>query len=218
LSRTGTATVTYSGIANVNINAANAANTGFNTFYIEATAPGTTYNVYSGSSGVTEFAVSNNSNLEGIQGTLNLHGLPAPGANDFAIVSDFLNLAVHTYTLTTGELQPDGLPPILYDGLDFWEVFAGQGPDAVNVESVGAGVSPVVAAPSADTVTVGTPTGGGHHTLANILDSLLVSPTSSLQPTVLIDDSGNPSTASRTVTFHNRESYGNRIHNLAPAD
>jgi hypothetical protein len=218
LSRIGTATVSYGGIANVNIDAGNAASTGFNTFYIETTAAGTTYNVYSGSSGVTEYAVSTGSNLDGILGALNLHGQPGPGTNDFAIVSDFLNSVVHTYTLTTGELQRDGIPPILYDGLDFWEVFAGQGPDAVNVESVGAGVSTVVAAPSADTVTVGTPTGGGQHTLQNILDSLLVAPTSSQQPTVLIDDSGNPSTAARTVTFDNRDSYGYRIHNLAPGD
>jgi hypothetical protein len=218
LSRTGTATVTYTGVATVNINAANAASAGFNTIYIETTASGTSYSVYGGSSGVTEFAVSNNSSLDGIQGTLKLHGQPAPPANDFALVSDFLNPVVHTYTLSTGEFQRDGMSPIFYDGLTVWEVFTGQRADAVNVLSVGTGVSTVVAAPSADTVTVGTPTGGGHHTLQNILDSLLVSPTSSQQPTILIDDSGNPSTAARTVTFDNKNPYGYRIHNLAPGD
>jgi hypothetical protein len=218
LSRSGTATVTYGGVASVNVNAANAASNGFNTVYIETTASGTTYNFYSGSSGVTEYAVSNNSSLDGIQGTLNLHGQPFPGANDFAIVSDFLNPNVHTYTMTTGELQRDGMSPISYDGLSLWELFAGQGADAVNVESVGAGVSTVVAGTTANTVIVGTPTAGGGHTLQNILCSLLVAPTSSGGPTVLIDDSGNPSTAARTVTFDNKDPYGYRIHNLAPGD
>jgi hypothetical protein len=217
LSRTGTATVTYGGIASVNINAANAASAGFNTFYIETTAPGTAYNVYAGSSGVTEFAVSNNSSLDAMQGVLNLHGQLASGANDFAIVSDFLNPVVHTYTLSTGEFQRDGTSPIFYDGLSLWEVYAGQRADAVNIESVGAGVSTVLAANTGSTVTVGTPTAGGGHTLQNILSSLLVVATSSPGPTVLIDDSGNPSTAARTVTFNN-DPYGYRIHNLAPGD
>jgi Ca2+-binding RTX toxin-like protein len=101
--------------------------------------------------------------------------------------------------------------------LSLWEVFAGQGADAINVLSVGAGVSTVVAAVSASTVTVGTPTVGGHHTLQNILCSLLVASNSTQEPTVLIDDSGNPSTAARTVTFNN-DPYGYRIHNLAPGD
>jgi hypothetical protein len=218
LSRTGTATITYGGIASLNIDAADASSTGFNTFYIETTAPGTTYNVYSGSSGITEFAVSTASNLDGILGQLNLHGQPGPGANDFAIVSDFLNTVVHTYTFTAGELQRDGMSPIFYDGLSLWEVFTGQGADAVNVLSVGAGTSTVVAASGGTTVTVGTPTAGGGHTLQNILSSLLVSPTYNGGPTVLLDDSGNSSTTARTVTFDNRDLYGYRIHNLAPGD
>jgi hypothetical protein len=218
LVRNGTAAVYYNDVSNVSINAANAASTGFNTFYISTTAAGTTYNLYSGSSGVTEFAVADNSSLDGIQGPLDLHGQPAPGANDFAIVSDFLNPVVHTYTLSTGELQRDGMSSIVYANLTLWEVFTGQGADAVNVLSAGAGVSTVVAASSANTVTVGTPTVGGGHTLQNILGSLLVSPTSSLEPTVLIDDSGNPSTTARTVTFDNKDSFGYRIHNLAPGD
>jgi hypothetical protein len=218
LSRTGSATVTYGGVATVNVSAANAAGTGFNTFYIETTAHGTTYDVTAGSSGVTEFAVSNNSSLDGIQGPLHLHGQPGPGANDFAIVSDFLNPAVHTYALSTGELQRDGMSPIFYDGLSLWEVFSGQKADPVNVLSVGVGASTIVAASGGNTVTVGTPTGGGRHTLQNILCSLLVAPTSSGGPTVLIDDSGNTSTAARTVTFDNKDTYGYRIHNLAPGD
>src|SRR5262249_55590557 len=36
LGRSGTATVTYSGVATVNVNAANAASAGFNTFFISA--------------------------------------------------------------------------------------------------------------------------------------------------------------------------------------
>jgi hypothetical protein len=83
----------------------------------------------------------------------------------FALDSDFLNSVVHTYTFSTGELQRDGMSPIFYDGLSLWEVFTGQGADAVSVLRVGSGISTVVAASSANTVTVGTPTAGGGHTL-----------------------------------------------------
>jgi hypothetical protein len=220
MSRAGTATVTYLGMATVNIDAANAGSTGTNTLFIAATASGSTYNVNAGTGVFNEFAVSNNSNLDGIQGVLNLHGLPGPGNNDFAIVSDFLNLGVHTYTLTTGELQRDGISPLLYDHLTLWEVFIGQGADTVNILSAGAGMSTVVAANDTNTVTVGTPTGGGQHTLQNILSTLLVVARTSMSgqgASILLDDSGNPSSAPRTVTFAN-DPFGYRIRNLAPGD
>src|SRR5262249_3702174 len=155
LGRTRTANVRYSGIAAVNVDAADAASSGFNTFYVATTAASTTYSLSAGSSGVTEFAVSNNSSLDGIQGTLNLHGQAGLGANDFAVVSDFLNPAAHTYTLNAGELQRDGVGPMFYDHLSLWEVFVGQGVDTVTVLGVAAAVSTVVAANNGNTVTVG---------------------------------------------------------------
>src|SRR5262249_6500214 len=60
----------------------------------------------------------------------------------------------------------------------------------------------------------------GHHTLQNILSTLLVVASTSATgqgASVLIDDSGNPSTAARTVTFAN-DPFGYRIRNLAPGD
>jgi len=220
MSRAGTATVSYSGMPAVNIDAANAGSTGTNTLFIATTAPGTTYNVNAGTGVFNEFALSNNSNLDGMQGSLNLHGLPGPGNNDFAIVSDFLNLGVHTYTLTTGEMQRDGISPLFYDHLTLWEVFIGQGADTVNILSAGAGMSTVVAANDTNTVTVGTPTGNGQHTLQNILSTLLVVARTSMSgqgASILLDDSGNTSSAARTVTFAN-DPFGYRIHNLAPGD
>src|SRR5262249_35026833 len=44
-SRTGTATVNFYGMANVNLNAANAGGSGYNVLGVTSTAPGTTYNV-----------------------------------------------------------------------------------------------------------------------------------------------------------------------------
>jgi hypothetical protein len=184
--------------------------------FIATTAPGVTYSLNAAGSGFTDFVVENNSNLDGIQGTLFLHGHPAPGANDILQLTDFLNLAAHTFTLSTGEVQRDGISPIFYDGLDELNVLTGQGVDNVNVHSNGNLFTTVATFNSLDMVTMGEPTAVGGHTLQNILTGFRVESPSNQAPTILIDDSGDPSTLGRTVSFANDPIFGYTISNLAP--
>jgi hypothetical protein len=219
-SRTGTATVTYSGMATVNLQAANAGGSGYNVLGVASTAPGTTYQVYAGT-GLNEFLVFDiNYTLNGIRGPLFLHG--AGGAlpnNNLVELEDVDKTARHTFfvnagpTSQSGLVQRDGIAAIHYDGLNAYSVLytAGSAGATINVQSQAPDLFSVIAAGAGDTVNVG----NSAHTMAGILGDLRIQggkPTGN--PSVLLDDSGDAS--ARSIDMVSDTSYTYLITGLLP--
>jgi hypothetical protein len=70
--------------------------------------------------------------LDGIQGPLALHG---GGVEDFAIVDDSVNnTGGHTYTLTAGRLQRDGMADITYDGMGTVSILGGPADKTFSIQ------------------------------------------------------------------------------------
>src|SRR5262249_47599806 len=143
--------------------------------------------------------------LNSIQGNLILHGQGTP--NDFTIFSDALNTASGlSYTLTGTTFDRTGMAIISFDGLADTDVDVANGVgNQLNVQSLAPGVSAFLFAGSGDTVTLGQPTANGGHTLQTLLGPVFVEPTDPADPNptgprVIVDDSGNTSTAARTIT------------------
>src|SRR5262249_33608318 len=105
-SRTVTATTTFSGIATLNLHAANknVNGPGQNQLTVASTAAGTTYNVYGGT-GFNQFVVGDT--LNGIQGGLFLHG---SGTGDTAVsIYDILDQSPQAFLLTAGPTSQSGM-------------------------------------------------------------------------------------------------------------
>jgi hypothetical protein len=224
-SRTGTATVTYGGIASVNLDGANAGGSGFNALAVTSTAPGTTYNVNAGT-GLNEFLVLDiNYTLNGIQGPLNLHGtggtLPD---DDLAAIYDVDKTTQHTISVnasTTSQsgvvqrfadqamLHPDAAP-ISYDGLNAYATVytGGSAGHTINVQSNAADLFTIIGVGASDTVNVGNTS----HTMAGISGDLRIQGTT---PTVHLDDSGDTSGRTIDLAFDSPGS-GYRISGLLP--
>jgi hypothetical protein len=83
-----------------------------------------------------------------------------------------------------------------------------------------ANASTILLVRSTDTVILGAPLGNGTHTMQTFLGEFRVQSVATDSPTVVIDDSGNPSTTPRTVTFDRDPNGGSPIDyiaGLAPA-
>jgi hypothetical protein len=232
-SRTGTATVTFAGMATVNLHAANAGGNGFNDLGVSSTAPGTTTNVYAGT-GLNEFLVFDiNYTLNGIQGALNLHGtgglLPN---NDVVFLNDITNPTGHTYLVSAGAasagnqsgmvqrfadsgMQNPDTALIKYDGLNAYSVLATNdgrpraGGNTINVQSQAANLWTIIAAGTGDTVNV-----GQNGSMANVLGDLRIQSALGQKPTVNLDDSGDSSP--RTIDLASDTPYTYLVTGLLP--
>jgi hypothetical protein len=224
ISRPGlAASIGYSGFQDVAVHGGSAS-LPRNLFVVDSTLATTLSTALYGGTGAstTQFIVIGAGNdLDGIQGPVALHGNAASGL-DFAEVYDAGNTVGHTYTLTNGLVQRDGIANITYDGMDFISLLA---PDnvsfppvqaTVNVES--ATTTTAVAAGSQTTVTLGMPTSGGGHTLQTLQATVQVASIGANEtPKLVIDDSGDPNSAPRTVTLDNAGAQGYGITGLSPA-
>jgi hypothetical protein len=208
--RTGTATVTFSGMVAVNLYAANAAGSGgFNDLGVASTAPGTSYSVYAGT-GLNEFIVFElGYTLNGIQGPLFLHGAGGSLPNDDLVaLYDVDKTTRHTLSVNAGATPQSGvvqrfntasglpdMAPISYDGLNAYSVMqtAGSAGATINIQSQAAALYSDFYVGASDTVNIGSP----GHTMAGILGDLGVVADVGATPTVNLDDSGD---SGRSIT------------------
>jgi hypothetical protein len=204
-----TQTINYSQMAYLNVRGG----TNVDSWGAYSTASGTTTSLYSNSGAPftgNKFWVENLSGtLDGILGPLVLH---AGHAADILLVHDNMNSASHTYTLSTGEIQRDGMANITYDpGFVYAAVYAANSPfghptpNTINLLSLGPISMPIVAG-AGDTVNV-----GQSHSMARILGTPILSG----QPKqVVFDDTADPQYG-RTIIFNN-DGYEWGISGLAP--
>jgi autotransporter-associated beta strand protein len=158
-----------------------------------------------------EFIVEDAANLlDDIQGPLALHG----GGLDLTEAVDGGNTVGHTYTLSTGLLQREGMANISYDGMGTFVLAAADNPffghsaNTVNIQSLG-NVFAVAAVGTGDTVTV-----GQNGSMAGIRGDLRIQDQLGQVPKqVTLDDSGD--TAARTVTLGSAPTFGYTIQGMA---
>jgi hypothetical protein len=217
-SRTGTATVSFSGMATVNLYAANAGGSGGNVLGVPSTAPGTITNVYAGT-GLNEFLVFDLFyTLNGIQGPLNLHGTSGSLPNDDLVeIDDVDKTARHVFYVNAGATSQSGMVQrynaagtqtdaalITYDGLNAYAVLytAGSAGHTINVQSNASDLWTIVGADATDTVNVG----NSSHTLAAVQGDLRIQ---GGKPTVYIDDSADA--ASRSIDMASDPFYHNYL-------
>jgi hypothetical protein len=203
--------ITYFNLKQVNVYGGS----GADTWSVYSTASGTTTSLFSNggtSNNGNEFDVENRADvLDDIQGPLAIHG---HGAYDFANVYDGLNTVGHTYTLTTGMLQRDGIANITYDGIGEFILTtannpaSGHTPNTVNVQSLGNVFVPIVVG-AGDTVTV-----GQNGSMANILGDVRIQSAAGQVPKqVILDDSADPN--ARTITLGSDPTFGYLVNGLA---
>jgi hypothetical protein len=203
--RTGTATVTFSGIATLTLQAANAAGSGGeNVMSVLSTAVGTTYNLYAGT-GFNEFNVYDyNQTLNSIRGPLNLHGAGGSLPNDDLVtLADVDRSNRHTFRVNAGAtaqsgiverfsdqamLNPD-MATISYDGLNAYSVLytgvsAGH---TINVQSQASNLFTYIGVGSSDTVNIGSTAG----TLDTMQGELQIQANAGQRPTVNVNDSAD---------------------------
>jgi hypothetical protein len=226
-SRTGTATVTFGGIATVNLNAANAGGSGYNVLGVSSTAPGTTYNVYAGT-GLNEFLVFDlYYTLNGIHGPLNLHGTSGFSPNDDLVeIDDVDKTTGHALSVNAGASAQSGLVQrynasgtqtdaalISYDGLNAYAVLytAGSAGHTINVQSNASDLLTIIGAGVTDTVNVG----NSSHILAAIQGDLRIQGD---KPTVNVDDAGdtNSHTDFQSIKFGSDGVDGYLVTGLLP--
>jgi hypothetical protein len=208
-----TQSISYAGIQSFNLNAGS----GGGVISVESTLAGTSSSLY-GHGGYLFLAENAINLLDDIQGPVAFHG----GGTDGVELFDAGNTVGHTYTLTTGLLQRNGMADITYDGMEALVLATGDNvnqppsPDTVDLQSNS--IFTVVAVGDADTVTLGMPSGGGH-TLQTLLAPVRVQSQTGANrtPTLVIDDSGDASTATRTVTMDNAGVNGYGITGMSPA-
>jgi hypothetical protein len=223
-SRTGTATVSFGGMAAVNVYAANAGGGSLNALDVAGTAPGTTYGVYAGT-GLNEFLVFDaDHTLNGIQGKLFLHGAGGFLPNNNAVFLDDIDKATrHTFFVDAGATpqsgvvtrantaggQPD-MAPISYDGLNAYAVLftAGSAGATVNVRGLAPDLLTIVSAGAGDAVHVG----NASHTLDALQGDLVVQGGT---PAVTFDDTADA--GAKSVTLAADGSNGYLVKGLLPA-
>jgi hypothetical protein len=189
-----TQTINYFNINHVYVHGGTASDS----WFVNSTLPGTTTDLYSAGGTISApnyFFVFNSAQvLDGIQGPLALHG---GGAYDFAEANDYLNAVGHTYTMTTGRLQRNGMANLTYDGFGEFILatannpFIGHTPSTINVQTLSP-ISVVMEVATGDTVTV-----GQNGTLASIFANLFIEAggltrAQGLARQVTLDDSTDP--------------------------
>jgi hypothetical protein len=134
ISRSGTASIFYSGQAAVAVTGSNAGST----YNVETTAAGTTTTVTAGG-GSDVFNVSPTAmNFGNIAGALTLAG---GGGTNTLTINDQNDAAADTYSLATGSVQRTGTAGLTYTGMQGVTVNGGSGSVTYNVNSTGAGTS-----------------------------------------------------------------------------
>jgi hypothetical protein len=192
-----TQTINYFNVAHVNVYGGS----GENFWLAESTLAGTTTSLYSGG-GIynhpNEFQIDGPADdLDSIHGPVAVHG---GYIHDYAIAYDYLNPVGHTYTMTTGVLQRDGIANITYDGIGEFELAVANNPlghtpgNTVNLLSLGSVFAPIVVG-TGDTVTL-----GQDHSLAQIQGEVSIE-SGANQAQVTLDDSADTTTG-RQVTFN----------------
>jgi N-acetylneuraminic acid mutarotase len=203
-----TLTINYFNVSHLTVQGSTAPDV----WYVNSTLAGTTTDLYSnGGTPSTENAFivySSPAVLDTIQGPLALHG--ASGGYDFARAYDLLSAGGHTYTLTTGELQRDGMANLTYDHLVEFTLYAdinsySHTPNTINVQSIG-NTFAIIAAGTGDTVRV-----GQNGTMNNILGTLEIV---AGPQQVTLDDSADTQTG-KQVTF-TTGFYGWGVSGLSP--
>jgi hypothetical protein len=185
-------------------------------WYIDSTLAGTTTDLYSdGGTIPTQNFFVIDSSLDGIQGPLAVHGGGVGPSYDYLRANDTSNAVGHTYTLSTGELQRNGMANITYDNLGEFAFYAasnqfGHAPaNTINVQSIG-NILASVSAGAGDTVKV-----GQNGNMSNILGSLVIrasAPAIAFQ--VTLDDSADPQTGKQVTA--SSDSYAWGIGGLSP--
>jgi hypothetical protein len=208
-SRPAVPQITYHNLAAVTVNTG----TGQSIIGVISTAAGTNTMVNANGGGFDETFVENVANmLDDIQGPLHLHDVSL--SNLFIV--DGGNTVGHTYTLTTGEVQRDGIQPITYDNMGQVVVatannpYFGHTPNTVNVQSLGPDVFAVVEVGTADTVTV-----GQNGVMASILGDIRIQSVLGQVPKqVTLDDSSD--TNPHTITLGSAPTFGYLVNGLLP--
>jgi hypothetical protein len=204
--------VTYSNMATVTVNTG----TGKSAIRVEGTATLTKTNVNANGGGPDQIVVESFQNtLDDIQGPLHVHDV-AP-SNLFVL--DGLNSVGHTYTLSTGLVQRDGIQPITitYDNMAQLVLatannpFSGHAPgNTVNVWSLGPLFVPILVG-TGDTVTI-----GQNHSMTMIQGDVRIQGQAGQAPKqVTLDDQADPNPTARTVTLRSDATFGYLVSGLA---
>jgi hypothetical protein len=207
-SRPAVPQITYHNLATVTVNTG----TGQSFISVLSTTAGTNTMVNANCGGDEIFVENSADMLDDIQGPVHVHDV-APG--DLLII-DQLNTVGHTYTLTAGEVQRDGIQPITYDNMGQVVVatannpYSGHTPNTVNVQSLGPDVFAVVEVGTADSVTV-----GQNGVLASILGDIRIQSVLGQVPRqVTLDDSSD--TNPHTITLGSAPTFGYLVNGLLP--
>jgi hypothetical protein len=212
----------YSGIANLRFDGGIG---GYSVFNVPSTTPGTTTRLY-GHGSDNMFYVGS-MDLNGIRGTLDVHGSPTSVYNYLTFFDNY-NTAPHIYTWNTGRLeradkstgQPD-LNPITYDTISTLTLNTSfYGGNVTYVQSTGSAASPMIVAGPGDSVVVGRmvdPTNPARgRTLADIQGQVnILGYYTNTTFQTLVDDSGDTS-AHPNVLFNN-DGFEYGMSGLAPA-
>jgi hypothetical protein len=138
LSRTGAASIQFSGMASVALNAGLATDA-LEDIVVRSTPAGTSTTVNANGNEVVSLG-SVQGLLDGFQGALTVNGTGNTGLN----VGDENNPTGHTYTFTASGLTRDGIAPITFTGVPAIQMAVGLANDTVNVEGTpGGGLLPV---------------------------------------------------------------------------
>lgn len=201
--------LTYHNVAVVTVNAG----TRRDFIGVQGTAAGTTTVVNGGGGGGADSVTVKDvaGTLNAFQGPLQIHDVDA--YNLFLL--DQLNPASHRFTVNTGEVRRDGIQPITFDPRGQLTLATGTGTDVVNVQSFGGNVIAFLVVGTGDMVTVGSlaPALGG--TMTGVTGDLRIQAVAGQTPRVILDDSGNTSTAPRGVQLGSDPLFGYLVSGLA---
>jgi hypothetical protein len=191
--------ITYSHLSTVTVNTG----TGQCIIGVEGTAAGTTTIVNGNGKSADLFIVDNPSDSLGndFNGPLQIHDV-----NPFNLeISDATNTVAHTYTLSTGEFQRDGMQPITFDtkvGLVAVSLSRGAG-SKIGVPAFAGNSFAVIVANTGNTVTIGSSASGG---LSGINGDVRVQGAAGQTPQVILDDSAD--TTPRTIDLGSDAAFG----------
>jgi hypothetical protein len=202
IGETGAGSIGYANMANLAVYAGSGT---VDVVNVNSTAPGTTTDVYGGTTNsqapTEDVLYVGNGLLDAVKGPVALHGrtgLTIVGFGDWANAQ-----AGQTYNLTAGALKRPGKAPITYDGLIYYDGLATSQsvPAVVNVQSNG-NLPTYIGMGPGDAVTFGSqpPALGG--TLAQIQGSIFLRSYGYVPglPSIVVDDSGD-STAHPNVAL-----------------
>jgi hypothetical protein len=217
---------------------------GDDTFRVLGTAAGMTTNIYATAGNDTIYVQDINGTLDGVQGSLDLHGAAAAGpGSTFLDLGDFYNPAPQNYDFTSSEIVRSNMAPIVFDSMSFVRVYFGiYAPSTIKVEQVAAGTTLQLVLDWQSQVTIGEPTHTGAtlsglnssvnldtpstiggptptgSTLSDILGNISLDTSYGVPSSVVVDNSAD--TADHTITSDVElvYGYGTRLSGLAPGD